>query len=168
LASHRFIIDDHSDDLTAEDFDNDHRARRRSHRRERSRGGAQPTSRRRPPRTERDQAFRCRKCRQFIGAPVSGGRHRNHCPNCLHSLHVDLNRPGDRRSACESLMRPRGLIERRNGEQMILHECLGCGKTQPTRVAADDNPVLLMRLEPIGLPEIPPVELAFGDDEEIA
>lgn len=49
-------------------------------------------------------------------------------------------------------MRPRGLIERRNGEQMILHECLGCGKTQPTRVAADDSPLLLMRLEPIGLP----------------
>ncbi len=40
---------------------------------------------------------------------------------------------------------------RRNGEQMILHECLGCGKTQPTRVAADDNPVLLMRIEPIGI-----------------
>ena len=51
-------------------------------------------------------------------------------------------------------MRPRGLIERRNGEQMILHECLGCGKTQPTRVAADDNPVLLMRLVPIGLPDL--------------
>ena len=43
-------------------------------------------------------------------------------------------------------------FERRNGEQMILHECLGCGKTQPTRVAADDNTLLLMRLEPIGLP----------------
>lgn len=51
-------------------------------------------------------------------------------------------------------MRPRGIIERRNGEQMILHECLGCGKTQPTRVAADDNPLLLMRLEPIGLLEV--------------
>ncbi len=49
-------------------------------------------------------------------------------------------------------MRPRGLIERRNGEQMILHECLGCGKTQPTRVAADDSPLLLMRLAPVGLP----------------
>lgn len=49
-------------------------------------------------------------------------------------------------------MQPRGIIERRNGEQMILHECLGCGKTQPTRVAADDNALLLMRLEPIGLP----------------
>ncbi len=44
---------------------------------------------------------------------------------------------------------------RRNGEQMILHECLGCGKTQPTRVAADDNPGLLMRIPPIGIEENP-------------
>ena len=64
-------------------------------------------------------------------------------------------------------MHPRGLIERRNGEQMILHECLGCGKTQPTRVAADDSPVLLMRLEPIGLPE-PTGIAADSDFEEIA
>ncbi len=64
---------------------------------------------------------------------------------------MDLRQPGDRCSDCESLMAPRGLIVRRNGEQMILHECLGCGKTQPSRVAADDNPVLLMRVEPIGI-----------------
>ncbi len=65
-------------------------------------------------------------------------------------------------------MRPRGLIERRNGEQMILHECLGCGKTQPTRVAADDNTVLLMRLEPIGLPEDAQTVEFATEDEEIA
>jgi hypothetical protein len=49
---------------------------------------------------------------------------------------------------------------------MILHECLGCGKTQPTRVAADDNPLLLMRLEPIGLP--PVATPSVLDDEETA
>lgn len=63
-------------------------------------------------------------------------------------------------------MRPRGIIERRNGEQMILHECLGCGKTQPTRVAADDSPLLLMRLEPVGLP--PVAAPAVLEDEETA
>ncbi|HEV2129319.1 MAG TPA: RNHCP domain-containing protein [Thermomicrobiales bacterium] len=152
MASHR-ILDDFSEDLTADDLAIDDRNYRRSRRSSPSRASAPKRPNRRPPRTEADQAFRCRKCRQFIGAPLTGGRHRNHCPNCLHSLHLDLKRPGDRRSDCESLMRPRGLIERRNGEQMILHECLGCGKTQPTRVAADDNPILLMRLRPIGLPE---------------
>jgi hypothetical protein len=59
----------------------------------------------------------------------------------------------------------RGLIIRRNGEQMVLHECLGCGKTQPTRVAADDNPVLLMRLEPIGIEDLAE---AIAPIEEIA
>jgi hypothetical protein len=54
---------------------------------------------------------------------------------------------------------------RRNGEQMVLHECLGCGKTQPTRVAADDNPVLLMRLEPIGIEDLAEV---IAPIEEIA
>lgn len=60
---------------------------------------------------------------------------------------------------------------RRNGEQMILHECLGCGKTQPTRVAADDNPTLIMRIPPIGIGS--PIEDRCNDElvwpaEEIA
>lgn len=153
MASHRHFTANDLDDLTADDLAcTDRRERRRRQSTTRPEPAPKPT--RRPPRTEADQAFRCRKCRQFIGAPASGGRHRNHCPNCLHSLHVDQKQPGDRRSECHSLMRPRGIIERRNGEQMILHECLGCGKTQPTRVAADDNPLLLMRLEPIGLLEV--------------
>jgi ribosome biogenesis GTPase len=46
-------------------------------------------------------------------------------------------------------MAPAGVIERRNGEQLLLHECLNCGKQQPNRVAADDNPLLLMRLAPV-------------------
>jgi hypothetical protein len=168
LVSHTSILNDYDfDDLNADDLTQNDRAQRRKVSRQPSRAAAaQP--KRRPPRTEADQAFRCRKCRQFIGAPISGGRHRNHCPNCLHSLHVDLKHPGDRRSDCESLMRPRGLIERRNGEQMILHECLGCGKTQPTRVAADDNTVVLMRLEPIGLPEEAGEVAALIESEEIA
>lgn len=151
MASHRQFFDIDHDDLTAADLSFTDRRERR-HRQPKSRPAPAPKPTRRPPRTDADQAFRCRKCRQFIGAPASGGRHRNHCPNCLHSLHVDRKQPGDRRSECHSLMQPRGIIERRNGEQMILHECLGCGKTQPTRVAADDNTLLLMRLEPIGLP----------------
>jgi hypothetical protein len=103
----------------------------------------------RPPRTEADQAFKCGHCKQFIGAPLTGGRHRNHCPNCLWSRHVDHTRPGDRRSDCHTLMEPVGILMRRNGEQVIIHRCLGCGKEDPNRIAADDNPLLLMRLKPI-------------------
>ncbi len=152
LASYH-LLDDVAENLNADDLSIDDRNDRRTRRS--SCATKRPVKRpvRRPPRSAADQAFRCRKCRQFIGAPVTGGRHRNHCPNCLHSLHVDLKRPGDRRSTCESLMRPWGVLSRRNGGQMILHECLRCGKTQPTRVAADDSPLLLMRLPPIGVPE---------------
>ncbi len=100
----------------------------------------------RTPRNDQDQAFKCGHCRSFIGAPVTGGRNRNHCPNCLYSKHVDLKRPGDRLCECGSLMAPVGLFARANGEEMILHRCLGCGFERPNRVAADDNPAVLETL----------------------
>lgn len=31
----------------------------------------------------------------FYGGKPTGTQHRNHCPNCLTSLHLD-NKPGDR------------------------------------------------------------------------
>jgi hypothetical protein len=46
-------------------------------------------------------------------------------------------------------MPPMGIISRRNGEQVIIHRCLGCGKEDPNRIAADDNPVALLRLPPV-------------------
>jgi hypothetical protein len=148
---------DYDQDITADDLA---MADRASRKRRPGRSG-EPAARTRtrltrPPRTERDQAFKCGRCKQFIGAPVSGGRHRNHCPNCLYSRHVDDTMPGDRKSDCHAMMRPLGLVSRRNGEQVLIHECLGCGKHDPNRIAADDNPVLLMRLVPLA-----PVGLAI-------
>lgn len=122
----------------------------------------------RPPRTEADQAFKCGHCKQFIGAPISGGRHRNHCPNCLYSRHVDDTMPGDRRSDCHALMAPVSILARRNGEQVIIHRCLGCGKEDPNRIAADDNPLLLMRLEPIAQAGLELVEPSITGAEESA
>ncbi len=106
----------------------------------------------RPPRTEQDQAFKCVHCKQFIGAPISGGRHRNHCPNCLWSRHVDDSHPGDRKSDCHAAMEPVGRLVRRNGEQVLLHRCRSCGKDDPNRIAADDNPLLLMKLPLLASP----------------
>ena len=118
----------------------------------------------RPPRSEEDQAFKCGHCKQFIGAPIAGGRHRNHCPNCLYSRHVDDTMPGDRKSDCHALMTPAALLVRRNGEQVIIHRCLGCGKEDPNRIAADDNPLLLMRLEPVSQPGLGLVPAAATDE----
>ena len=131
---YEYDLDDFDDELDGE--------RRRSSRR--SSGGDPRLAKKqlREPRNDTDQAFKCGHCKQFIGAPIMGGRQRNHCPNCLYSKHVDHTRPGDRRSTCHSLMEPIGMVIRRN-EDVLIHRCLGCGKEDPNRIAADDNPVLL-------------------------
>lgn len=82
----------------------------------------------------------------MVGPALSGGRHRNHCPVCLHSRHVDGKTPGDRASDCRSLMAPVGLFARPTGEQVIIHRCLGCGFERYNRIAADDNPLTIMQL----------------------
>jgi hypothetical protein len=98
------------------------------------------------------ESFKCGHCRAFVGPTISGGRHRNHCPLCLYSRHVDRGMPGDRKCECRSLMEPIGLATRRNGEQMIVHRCLGCAAERVCRVAADDHPLTIMRLALIPYP----------------
>lgn len=92
------------------------------------------------------EGFRCRHCGAYAGPLQFGGRHRNHCPHCLYSLHVDGRVPGDRASSCRSRMAPVGVFARRNGEQAIVHRCLGCGFERHCRVAADDDAAAVMRL----------------------
>jgi hypothetical protein len=102
-----------------------------------------------PRRLRRGQAsesFKCLNCKAFIGMPLTGGKHRNHCPSCLWSRHVDLKTPGDRASTCRSLMEPVSVFARANGEQAVVHRCRGCGIDRHCRVAADDSPLLLMKL----------------------
>lgn len=59
---------------------------------------------------------------------------------------MDDSHPGDRMSDCHAAMEPIGKLVRRNGEQVLIHRCRSCGKDDPNRIAADDNPLLLMRL----------------------
>ncbi|HEX2034740.1 MAG TPA: RNHCP domain-containing protein [Chloroflexota bacterium] len=101
------------------------------------------------------ETFRCRHCKLLVGPLPSGGRHRNHCPFCLHSRHVDGRVPGDRASTCGSKMAPVGLFTRSNGEQVIVHRCLGCDFERHNRVAADDNPLAVLRL-PLVQPRLSP------------
>ena len=95
---------------------------------------------------EGQESFKCGHCRAFVGPTIAGGRHRNHCPLCLFSRHVDRGQPGDRACDCRSLMEPVGLCTRRNGEQVLVHRCRGCDAERVCRVAADDNPLVIMRL----------------------
>jgi hypothetical protein len=82
----------------------------------------------------------------YAAALQFGGRHRNHCPYCLYSLHVDGRVPGDRASNCRARMAPVGVFARPKGEQVLVHRCLGCGFERHCRVAADDDVVAVMRL----------------------
>ena len=43
-------------------------------------------------------------------------------------------------------MAPVGLFSRPNGEQVLVHRCLACGFERHNRMAADDNPVSVLRL----------------------
>ena len=45
----------------------------------------------------------------FYGGKPAGTQHRNHCPNCLSSLHLDIE-PGDREADCGGIMDPVGCM----------------------------------------------------------
>lgn len=109
-----------------------------------------PVMRRQRP--GRQEEFRCRHCRAMVGPVPSGGRHRNHCPVCLHSRHVDDRLPGDRGSTCGATMAPIGAYTRSGGEYGLEHRCLQCGVVRHNRIAADDNFALVMALPDVTSP----------------
>jgi hypothetical protein len=90
--------------------------------------------------------FKCAGCRLDVSLDAPGTGHRNHCPNCLASLHVDARLPGDRASACRGRMEALGMSARPDGEWMLIHQCLTCGELSANRIAGDDNPLALVRL----------------------
>jgi hypothetical protein len=101
-------------------------------------------------------SFRCRNCRLDVPADAPGTAHRNHCPNCLWSRHVD-DSPGDRAALCGSSMEPIAISVRGAGEWVLVHRCLGCDTLHLNRIAGDDNPLLLVRIAvgPLAQPPFP-------------
>ncbi|RSS46507.1 RNHCP domain-containing protein [Streptomyces sp. WAC07061] len=94
----------------------------------------------------RSNDFRCASCRLDVSLDAPGTAHRNHCPNCLASLHVDRKIPGDRDADCRGRMEALGMSVRTDGEWMIIHQCTTCGELSVNRIAGDDNPLALVRL----------------------
>jgi len=103
-----------------------------------------------------EEHFICKICGAMVGPEGAGSRHRNHCPKCLSSFHVDIE-PGDRASPCKGAMDPIGVWVRNNGEWAIIHRCKDCGGLSSNRIAADDNPALLMSIavKPLAMPPFP-------------
>lgn len=100
--------------------------------------------------------FTCKVCGWLVTPEGASSNHRNHCPNCLSSLHVDME-PGDRESDCGGVMEPVAVWVRKGGEWAVIHRCKRCGALSSNRVAADDNPVKLMgvALKPLCEPPFP-------------
>lgn len=101
--------------------------------------------------------FTCKYCGIYVTShsAVSGVNHRNHCPHCLYSRHLDLYQAGDRLCACKGLMAPVGLTTKNStdkynenaiGELMLVHYCLDCGAFSINRIAADDDNFTLLSI----------------------
>ncbi|MCI8480436.1 MAG: RNHCP domain-containing protein [Oscillibacter sp.] len=113
--------------------------------------------------------FRCKACGRQVDPAGAGSRHRNHCPYCLSSLHLDST-PGDRASGCGGLMDPIAVWVRRDGEWAVIHRCRRCGALSSNRTAADDNPAKLLGIAagPLARPPFPleHLEAMMGETAE--
>ena len=83
-----------------------------------------------------DEPFICYNCKKEV-SPL-GYTARDHCPNCLHSLHLDIN-PGDRASNCKGHLIPIGIEKNKKRGYKILYKCDKCGINTKNIMATDDN-----------------------------
>jgi hypothetical protein len=103
------------------------------------------------------ESFRCGHCRLDVSLAAPGTKHRNHCPTCLWSRHVDDRVPGDRAAGCGGSMAPIAVCVGEDGEWALVHRCAGCAAVRLNRIAGDDNPFVLMRIaaRPLAQPPFP-------------
>ena len=103
-----------------------------------------------------NESFTCKVCGRFVVPNGAGSDHRNHCPYCLTSMHLDIE-PGNREADCGGAMEPVAVWVRKNGEWAIIHRCKICGALSSNRIAADDNPMKLMSIamKPVSSPPFP-------------
>lgn len=101
--------------------------------------------------------FVCCGCGERVELSESiGTAHRNHCPYCLSSKHLDKEFSGDRDADCGGCMRAVALSfkkegidkygRKREGELMLVHKCSVCGKLSINRLAADDDEAVIISL----------------------
>ena len=96
----------------------------------------------------------CGNCGQEFSLSVPKGTHRDHCPYCLYSVHID-NKPGDRNAWCgsgthddwtPSKLVPIKTITAKNGNFSIVYQCEKCNAKKVNKAAADDNSEELSKL----------------------
>jgi len=102
------------------------------------------------------ETFNCKSCHQPVTLSAPGTRHRNHCPFCLHSVHLDIV-PGDRAANCGGIMVPIAVWVRSDQEWSLIHRCTACSELRSNRIAGDDSPHVLLSLaaKPLAMPPFP-------------
>lgn len=90
-----------------------------------------------------DEGFTCKNC-GLVVEPL-GYTARDHCPNCLYSLHVDIN-PGDRKEKCHALLKPIGIEKSKKDRYKIIYKCTKCGKIIKNISAIDDSTEEIIKL----------------------
>ncbi len=108
--------------------------------------------------------FACVHCGQPVVPETYGTAHRNHCPWCLWSRHLDET-PGDRAASCGGAMEPIAVWVRQGGEWAIIHRCRKCGELHSNRIAGDDNELALVSLAVRAISQPPfPLERLVSTD----
>ncbi len=102
------------------------------------------------------ESFVCKACGKLVEPTGAGSDHRNHCPFCLSSVHLDIE-PGDREADCGGVMEPIAVWVKKGGEWALVHRCRVCGDIHSNRIAADDNPMKLLSIamKPLASPPFP-------------
>lgn len=95
--------------------------------------------------TDRNESFTCVHCNTEVLPAAKTCR--NHCPNCLYSVHLDIY-PGDRAANCGGLLVPVGVIYNPQKGYQIIHRCERCGH-ESKNVAALEDPIQPDSLEAI-------------------
>lgn len=83
-----------------------------------------------------DEGFICENCQKKVEPLLYTAR--DHCPNCLCSIHID-NNPGDRSSICLGILRPIDIEKNKKAEYKIIYKCDKCGIIKKNIMAKDDN-----------------------------
>lgn len=86
--------------------------------------------------TMKDENFICNVCEKEVNKLNYTAR--DHCPYCLHSIHVD-NNPGDRMCTCHGDLVPIAIENFKKGKYKIVYKCAKCSMIKKNVMANDDN-----------------------------
>ena len=83
-----------------------------------------------------DSGFQCLHC--GVDVPSLKVSSRDHCTQCLHGLHIDIN-PGDRANNCHGNLVPKSITHDTRKGYVIHYVCVKCSASINNKAAEDDN-----------------------------